>query len=44
VLPDPRYAEAYRAELSWFEQAGISSDAVGRIAREDGGRLLGIIE
>ncbi len=42
VLPDSTYAEAYRAELSCFEQAGIPRDAVTRIASENGARLLGL--
>ncbi len=42
VLPDPRYAEAYEAELAYFEQAGIPHDEVMKIARECGARLLGI--
>jgi len=42
VLPDPRYAEAYEAELAYFEQAGISHGEVMKIARESGARLLGI--
>ncbi len=42
VLPDPRYAEAYEAELAYFEQAGISRGEVMKIASECGARLLGI--
>jgi hypothetical protein len=42
VLPDPRYRDAYDAELAYFEQAGISHDAAMKIAGEDGARLLGI--
>jgi hypothetical protein len=42
VLPDSRYAEAYRAELAYFEQAGITRDEVIKIACECGARLLGI--
>ena len=42
VLPDPRYSEAYEAELAFFEQAGIPSEAVTRIATEGGARLLGL--
>jgi imidazolonepropionase-like amidohydrolase len=42
VLPDPRYAEAYDAELSYFEQAGIPYDEVRKIACKGGARLLRI--
>jgi imidazolonepropionase-like amidohydrolase len=42
TLPDPRYREAYGAELLYFEQAGISLDGVHAIACEGGARLLGI--
>lgn len=42
VLPDPRYAESYKAELAYFEQAGISHGEVMKIAGEGGARLLGI--
>ena len=42
VLPDPRYAEVYDAELAYFEQAGIPYDGVRKIACEGGARLLGI--
>jgi hypothetical protein len=42
VLPDPRYAEAYEAELAYFEQAGIPHGAVITIACESGARLLGL--
>jgi hypothetical protein len=42
VLPDPRYAEAYEAELAYFEQAGIPHGAVIKIACESGARLLGL--
>ena len=42
VLPDSRYAEAYDAELAYFEQAGIPYDEVRTIACEGGARLLGI--
>jgi hypothetical protein len=42
VLPDPEYREAYETELMYFEQAGLSREAVMKIAREDGKRLLGI--
>lgn len=43
VLPDPFYHEAYKAELSYFESAGIPHDAVMTIAREGGVRLLGLL-
>jgi imidazolonepropionase-like amidohydrolase len=42
VLPDPRYREAYEAELAYFRQAGIPDDEVLRIAVEGGMELLGI--
>jgi imidazolonepropionase-like amidohydrolase len=42
VLPDPRYREAYEAELAYFRQAGIPDDEVLRIAVEGGRELLGI--
>ena len=42
VLPDFRYAEAYDAELAYFEQAGIPYDEVRKIASEGGARLLGL--
>jgi len=42
VLPDSRYAEAYKAELAYFEQAGIPHGEVMKIAGECGARLLGI--
>ncbi len=42
VLPDPDYKSAYRAELEYFEQAGLPSDTVQAIASENGARLLGI--
>ena len=42
VLPDPRYAEAYEAELAYFLQAGISHGEVTKIACESGARLLGL--
>lgn len=41
VLPDPRYGERYQQELRYFEEAGISPEAVSRIARENGRELLG---
>ncbi len=42
VLPDPNYASAYRAELEYFEQAGLPPDTVQVIATVNGARLLGI--
>jgi imidazolonepropionase-like amidohydrolase len=42
VLPNPLYAEAYEAELAYFEQAGIPHGEVMKIACECGARLLGI--
>lgn len=42
VLPYPGYAEAYDAELAYFEQAGIPHDEVMKIACEGGARLLGM--
>jgi imidazolonepropionase-like amidohydrolase len=42
VLPDPRYQEAYEAELLYFEQAGLSRDKVLAIACDDGARILNI--
>jgi imidazolonepropionase-like amidohydrolase len=41
VLPDPRYKEAYAAELAYFEQAGIPREDVMKIASEGGAELLG---
>jgi len=41
VLPDPRYKEAYAAELAYFEQAGIPREDVMKIACEGGAELLG---
>jgi predicted amidohydrolase YtcJ len=41
VLPDPDYALKYKAELSYFEQAGISRADTWKIAGEGGSRLLG---
>ncbi len=40
TVPDPRYREAYEAELGWFEQAGLSRDAVLTFATEGGAKLL----
>ncbi len=42
VLPDPGYGAAYRAELNYFEQAGLSPDMVQEMASVNGARLLGI--
>ncbi len=42
VLPDVRYKEAYEAELKYFEQAGLTRDAVMTIACDSGARLLEI--
>lgn len=42
VLPNRHYKKSYDAELSYFEQAGISHDAVIKIACEGGRKLLGI--
>jgi hypothetical protein len=42
ALPDPRYAEAYGAELAYFEQAGVPRGEVMKIASECGADLLGI--
>ena len=42
VLPDPDYGSVYRAELEFFEQAGLGRDTVLAIARDNGARLLGI--
>lgn len=42
VLPDLRYREIYDAELAYFAEAGLSPEAVQKIACEDGARLLGI--
>jgi imidazolonepropionase-like amidohydrolase len=42
VLPDPEYRKKYDAELSYFEQAGISREDVVKIACEGGARLLGL--
>ena len=40
VLPDADYRAAYDAELRYFEQTGLSRDAVMAIACEGGARLL----
>ncbi|MCK9420121.1 MAG: amidohydrolase family protein [Nitrospirae bacterium] len=42
VLPDPRYAEVYEAELLYFQQAGIPYGEVMKIACERGASLLGL--
>ncbi|HAK61446.1 MAG TPA: hypothetical protein DCO77_13885 [Nitrospiraceae bacterium] len=42
VLPDPRYHDAYAAELAFFERAGIPRDETMRIASRGGAELLGI--
>ncbi len=42
ILPGPRYEEAYRAELSYFGQAGIPEDDILEIATRSGARLLGL--
>src|SRR5512146_597790 len=42
VLPKEDYRAAYDAELRYFEQAGLSREAVIAIACEAGARLLGI--
>ncbi len=43
TLPDPRYREAYEAELGWFRNAGIPENEVMRMASEAGKELLGMI-
>jgi len=42
ALPDPEYRKIYDAELSYFEQAGISREDVLNIACEGGAKLLGL--
>jgi imidazolonepropionase-like amidohydrolase len=42
VLPDPDYQSVYRAELSYFEQAGVPRAEVMKISREGGRKLLEI--
>ena len=42
VLPDAGYAAAYAAEVDYFEQAGLSREAVMKIACEGGQKLLGL--
>jgi imidazolonepropionase-like amidohydrolase len=42
LLPDPEYGKIYAAELSYFEQAGISREHVLHIACEGGAKLLGL--
>ncbi len=43
VLPDPNYESAFRAELAYFEQAGLPRDLVMKIATENGKQLLKIL-
>jgi imidazolonepropionase-like amidohydrolase len=43
VLPDAGYAAAYEAEVNYFEQAGLSREAVMKIACEGGAKLLGLV-
>jgi len=42
VLPDPHYEKKYKAELTYFEQAGISHGDTLKIAGEGGSELLEI--
>ncbi len=42
IVPDGCYEAAYRAELEYFVQAGLSREAVQAIACDNGARLLGI--
>ncbi len=42
ILPDAGYEGAYRAELEYFEQAGLAPDRVREIASVNGARLLRI--
>lgn len=42
TLPCADYEAHYRAEMEYFEQAGLSRDTVLTIARDNGARLLGI--
>ncbi len=42
VLPDTGYEASYRAELEYFERAGLSPEKVREIATTNGARLLGI--
>lgn len=41
TLPDPRYRDAYEAELAFFRQAAIPEADVRWIASEGGAKLLG---
>ncbi len=43
VLPDPRYHDAFDAELAYLQQAGLSRETVMKIACESGAKLLGLI-
>ncbi len=43
VLPDPNYEKAFRAELAYFEQAGLPRDLVMKIATGNGKQLLKIL-
>jgi imidazolonepropionase-like amidohydrolase len=40
VLPDPRYGEAFDAELAYFVNAGLTREEVTRIASDNGAKLL----
>jgi len=42
ILPDDSYERAYRSELSFFEEAGLSRSLVRKIATEGGRTLLGL--
>jgi imidazolonepropionase-like amidohydrolase len=42
TLPCEDYESHYRAEMEYFEHAGLSRDAVLTIARDNGARLLGM--
>jgi len=42
VLPDPRYREAYNAELAYFLKAGFTHQNLMKIACDSGARLLEI--
>lgn len=42
VLPDPRYQEAYDAELAYFIEAGFTREEVMTLACDAGARLLGL--
>jgi imidazolonepropionase-like amidohydrolase len=43
VLPHRDYEAAYKSELAYFEQAGLSRADVMRIAEEGGKKLLGLV-